>query len=74
MKPQLERLVKAFDAYMEAEPGPEGRRLQALYRTTLEQTAEVLKLDKEVLERNLKLYYPRWLRAGRKFPTIPPKA
>ena len=64
MKPDLERLLKAMDAFRQAPNTHEDVRLRALYETELGAVAETLKLDKETLDRMIIRYYPRWVRAN----------
>jgi vacuolar-type H+-ATPase subunit E/Vma4 len=64
MKPDLERLLKAMDAFKQATNRHEDARLRALYQAELEAVAETLKLNKEILDRVVIRYYPRWVRAN----------
>jgi hypothetical protein len=64
MKPELERLLKAMDAFKQAPNLHEDTRLRALYEAELERAAEVLALDKDLLDRVVIRYYPRWVRAN----------
>jgi len=51
MKPDLERLLKAMDAFRQAPNTHEDARLRTLYEAELEAAAQKLKLDKETLDR-----------------------
>jgi len=64
MKPELERLLKAMDAFKQAGNPEEDARLRAAYEGELEATAEALKLPKETVDRLIVRYYPRWIRAS----------
>ena len=64
MKPDLERLLKAMDAFRQAPNTHEDARLRTLYEAELEAAAQKLKLDKETLDRMIIRYYPRWVRAN----------
>ena len=64
MRPDLERLLKAMDAFRQAPDRHEDARLRALYQAELESAAASLKLDKDVLDRVIIRYYPRWVRAN----------
>jgi hypothetical protein len=64
MKPDLERLLKAMDAFRQAPDRHEDARLRALYQAELEAAAASLKLDKDTLDHVIVRYYPRWVRAN----------
>ena len=64
MTPDLERLLKAMDAFRQAPNRHEDARLRARYQTELEKVAEARKLDKDTLDRIVTRYYPRWVRAS----------
>ena len=64
MKSDLERLLKAMDAFRQAPNRHEDARLRALYRAELERVAEARKLDKDTLDRVVTRYYRRWVRAN----------
>ena len=64
MKPDLERLLQAFDALKQAGNAEEDTRLRALYETELERTAVTLGLRQDLLDRIIRRYYPRWVRAN----------
>jgi len=64
MKPDLERLLKAMDAFKQAPNRQEDARLRAQYQTELETAAEALKLDVKTLDRLVIRHYPRWVRAN----------
>jgi hypothetical protein len=49
MKPELERLLRAMDAFRQAANRQEDARLRTLYQTELETAAESLKLDEDTL-------------------------
>ncbi len=64
MKPDLERLLKAMDAFRQAPNRDEDARLRALYQADLESAAEARKLDRDTLDRLVTRCYPRWVRAN----------
>lgn len=64
MKPQVSALLEAWDAFREAPIGPESKRLRALYEARLEDTAQDLKVDKDLLARLVRLKHERWVRAN----------
>ena len=64
MKPDLERLLKAMDAFRQAPNRHEDARLRALYETELEAVAATRKMEKDTLDRMVTRYYPRWVRAN----------
>jgi hypothetical protein len=51
MHPQLDRLVKAFEAYQSAAP-EEALRLFALYQSQVEDAASGMKTGKDLLDRS----------------------
>lgn len=74
MNRELEALIKAFDAAIHAQ-GTESERLQAIYESLL---ADTLRrhpnLSVDALDRTIQLAHRRWIKAQKKFPTLPPKA
>jgi len=64
MKPGLERLLKAMDAFKQAPDAEQDARLRAVYDAELEAAAQALKLQKEMLDRMIIRYYARWVRAN----------
>jgi hypothetical protein len=64
MKPDLEALLKAYDAFKQAPEGPEASRLRALYEAKLEDAAASTRTRTETLERAIERYHPRWVRAN----------
>jgi len=74
MKPRLEALLKAFDAFMDAPQGPEAARLQLIYETTLDEVAAELHLPVQTLDQLVRRKHKPWLNANKKFSSMPPKA
>jgi hypothetical protein len=74
MNPELEGLIKAFDAAIQAQ-GTESERLQAVYESLL---ADALhrhpNLSFAALDGTIQLAHRRWIKALAKFSTLPPKA
>lgn len=64
MNPELEALLKAWDAYLEAQGGGEANRLLALYDAQLELICSRRKTSKELLDRAVQRAYQRWQWAG----------
>ena len=64
MKPELEGLLKAYDAFKQASEGPEASRLYAIYETKLADAAEAAKTSKETLDNAVRKFLPRWVRAN----------
>ena len=64
-----------LDALLNAAPGPEAERLDAVYQARIE---EVLRrypgVSRETLQHSIDRAYARWLNAQKKFPTLPPQA
>jgi len=75
MNPDLEALVLAFDALRQARSGDEARRLEALYRSKLN---DVLTrhsgISLDALMRAVDLAHQRWVHGQQKPATLPPKA
>ena len=69
MNPELEALLKAWDAYLQAAQGPEADRLLALYATRLEEVCARTRIGKEMLDRAVQRAYQRWQWADD--PTFP---
>jgi hypothetical protein len=75
MTPELEQLLKAWDAYLQEPKGPEADRLLALFESRLEDYSATSRLNRDVLLRAIKWKYSRWRRATDPgFPRLPPKA
>ena len=64
MKLDLERLLKAMDAFRQAPNRQEDARLRGIYEAELKAAAEALNIDIETLDRMIIRYYPRWVRAN----------
>ena len=60
MNPELEALLKAWDAYLQAAQGQEAERLLALYDAQLEEVCTRTKIKKEFLDRGVQRAYQRW--------------
>jgi len=74
MNPELEALIKAFDAAIQAH-GTESERLQALYESLLSDALQRHpNISFEALDRTIQLAHRRWVTAQIKVPTLPPKA
>jgi hypothetical protein len=72
MNAQLQALILALDAVIEAGAGGEARRLEEAYQSRL---AEVLErypgLSRQSLEAAVYVAYRRWARSQEKPPTLP---
>lgn len=74
MNPELEALIEALDAYLEAN-GSEAKRLRIIYESRLEETASKRPgLSKGSLHKAVESAYRRWRRNLSKPSTLPPKA
>lgn len=74
MNPELEALIKALDAYLEAN-GSEAQRLRLIYKSRLEDAVSKRPgLSKESLHKAVESAYRRWRRNQAKPPSIPPTA
>jgi hypothetical protein len=75
MNAELEALIKLLDALLNAGRGPEAERLDADYNSRIE---DVLKrypgVSRETLQYLIDRAYARWLKAQKKFTTLPPRA
>jgi hypothetical protein len=74
MDPELEGLLRAYDAAREASE-PEAARLAAVFESRMDDTlAAHPGLSRETLFNMVRLAHRRWLRAQEKPSTLPPKA
>ena len=73
MNPELEALLKAYDAFREAR-GDKALRLLAIYEGQLEDAAQRAGMTSALLGKAVSSRYPQWVRAQRKTAAIPPKA
>jgi hypothetical protein len=64
MNRDLEALLKAWDEFIQTPEGPEADRIFALYQSQLDELAERSKVSKETLDRSVRRYHPRWVRAN----------
>lgn len=60
MNPELEDLLKAWDAYLQAGRGEEAEELLSDYEIRLEGVCARTKLQKELLDRAVQRAYQRW--------------
>ena len=60
MNPELEALLKAWDAYLQAEKGQEADLLLALFNSHVEEICARTRISKELLERAVQRAYQRW--------------
>lgn len=60
MNPELEALLKAWDAYLQAQEGEEADRLFEQYDARLEEVCSRSKVSKEILDRAVQRAYQRW--------------
>jgi len=74
MNRELEALIKAYDAAIQAQ-GRESMRLEAIYESLLaEAQAQHKNISLEALDSVVRLAHSRWARAQARFPTLPPGA
>ena len=64
MKPALDDLLKAYDAFKQIPEGPEASRLYTIYEAKLNDAAEGTKIRKETLHNAVTRFHPRWVRAS----------
>lgn len=60
MNPDLEALLKAWDAYLQAREGREAEELLAVYDGRLEEICGRTGVKKELLDRAVQRTYQRW--------------
>ena len=74
MDPELEALIKSYDAFIQAR-GPDAKHMLEIYESRL---ADVLErrpnLSKEQLQQAVRFAHLRWTLAQQKPSTLPPKA
>jgi len=72
MNPELEALIKAFDAAIQSE-GKDSERFEAIYESLLAHALERHpNFSLEALDSTVQLAHRRWVKAQAKFPTLPP--
>ena len=64
MKPELEALLKAYDAFKQTPDGPEATRLLAIYEAKIEEASLNTGLNRETLYNAVSRFHPRWVRAN----------
>jgi hypothetical protein len=75
MSAELEALVLALDAVLQARSGDEAKQLEAVYLTRLDNVlARRPGVSRERLMRVVDFAHTQWLRAQRQPPTLPPRA
>jgi len=60
MNPELEALLKAWDAYLQAGQGREADRLLERYESELEVISTRTRIRKDLLDRAVQRAYQRW--------------
>jgi len=72
---ELEALVLALDAVLQARAGEHANRLEALYQARLDGVLERCpNLSRNALQKLVDLAHRRWCRAQQKPSSLPPKA
>jgi hypothetical protein len=74
MHPELEALLRAYDAAMEASPQESSGRKEEFDRQIKEFVARTAGLDEDALRGAVRVAHRRWLASQIKPPTLPPKA
>jgi hypothetical protein len=75
MNAELEALIIALDAVIQAKSGAEAKALEMLYQCRVDDVlARHPNLSKESLVRAVDFAYRGWIRAQRKHSSPPPKA
>jgi hypothetical protein len=73
MHPELDRLIKALEAYQSAAP-EDALRFFALYQAQVEEVASRMRTGKELLDRAVRRQFWRIAGAEDRPPTMPPTA
>ena len=74
LDPELEALLKSYDAFLEARGGSDEQRLFTLYESRLEEAASNRSINHDILDRAVRRKYPGWVKANIRPSTLPPKA
>jgi len=75
MNPELEALVRAYDAVIESRGGEDHARLQGIFDSRLDEFLEDhTRFEKEMVQRVIREAHRRWIIAQRRPSTLPPKA
>ncbi len=75
MNPELEGLVLALDAVLEARNGEEADRWEAAYQARLDLVLRRCPhLSRDTLAKLIDVAYRRWCRAQRRPASVPPEA
>ena len=74
MDPELEALLKCFDAFLEARGGSEERRLFELYDSLLSTTSDNRRINRDTLDWAVRRRYPTWAKVNTRPGTLPPSA
>jgi hypothetical protein len=75
MRPELEALVAALDALIEARGGNEAKRLEQAYESLLDRTLEVHpNVSRGTLTKLVDFAHRHWRKAQQRPSTMPPKA
>lgn len=75
MNAELEAILKAYEAFLEAADDSVADRLWAVYESRLDDVIEQHpRVSKESLHRAVKSQYRAWVAKQKKPPTLPPAA
>ncbi len=74
MDPELEALLKSFDAFMEARGGSREQELFSLYKSRLDDLATARHINTATLESAVRKKYASWVKANARQSTLPPRA
>jgi len=75
MNTELEALITALDAVLQARTGDEARRLEAIYQSRLDEVSmRHPGLERRRLIHAVDFAHRKWLRARHQPPTLPPNA
>ena len=74
MDPEIETLLKSYEAFLEARGGSGEQRLFALYESRLEDAANSRRINREALDWAVRRKYAGWVKGNTRPSTLPPKA
>jgi hypothetical protein len=75
MNSELEALIRALDAVLNARSGAEAKQFEAVYQTMIDDLQmRVPHVLRKKLLQMIAVQHSKWRKAQNHFPTIPPKA
>ncbi len=74
MDPELESLLKSFDAFIEARGGANEAQFFAAYKSRVEELASSRRIKPETLDSAVRKKYLAWVKANARPSALPPQA